>query len=161
MDVNGLEIAVAVCAPVRRAHDVVHLQAVVVPKGQSTDGAAPVLALEQTSHGGVRRPVRAQAPAPIEEVAVVRRGRVAHFNVPLVVHRRVSDEAHPLWKTETPPLPVTFMPIAFGNPVRGLVRMASAAPATEHRIHRLVAVVEGFDTQDMAVVRTPRADLRV
>ncbi len=50
VDVERLKVAIQVRPSVSRADDVVHLQAVPIPEGQSTGGAAPLLTPQETGH---------------------------------------------------------------------------------------------------------------
>jgi hypothetical protein len=71
MDVDRLQIALQICSPIGWADDMVQLQTIAIPKCEPTAGAASPLALEQTSHWCVCRPVPAETFTPVDEVAVV------------------------------------------------------------------------------------------
>ncbi len=158
---DRLEVALQIRPPIGWTDDVVQFQAIFIPKDQPTAGAAPALASEQTRHWRVCRPTRAQACAPIPEIPVVWRGCIPYFDVPLVVHRRVLDDSEALGGSKTPALSAAFVPVALNNPAGGFGGMASSAPATEHRVQGVVAVVERLNAQDMTVVRAPPTNLGV
>jgi hypothetical protein len=162
MSVQQLPVVSRLLLTLTFENNMIDLDRVILGELQSTGTTSALLWFQQPGYLRFALGRASHSCAPIGPVAVIRTPCTVHFHVAPVWRVGMREESCPtVGRLKGPTLSLIHAPVLACDWVFGGVRMSVDCPAPQHRIARVVQLLEEARAPDGSLVLAPATDLRM